>query len=152
MAAILLTAFLNSFLKCFCNWLKFHFRLLIRAQLAIRQQRVGNGLPLVRGKRKLNITETMITQCNDAYICVTRRDTPTEWKSNWMGYIHSVFLLFPGSVSEKSPSLSCSLTLSHFANDIFKWIFMNETFCFLFEFNWSLFLWVHLTMSQHWFG
>ena len=39
----------------------------------------------------------------------------------------------------------------HFADDIFKCTFMNENFVFWFEFHWSLFLRVQLTISQHWF-
>ena len=36
-------------------------------------------------------------------------------------------------------------------NDIFKCIFLNKKFVFWFEFHWSLFLWVQLTITQHWF-
>ena len=39
----------------------------------------------------------------------------------------------------------------HFAGDILKCIFLNEFFCILFEFHWSLFLSVELTTGQHWF-
>ena len=40
----------------------------------------------------------------------------------------------------------------HFADDIFRCIFLNETF-FLFwlKFDWSLFLRAQLTITQHWF-
>ena len=38
-----------------------------------------------------------------------------------------------------------------FADDIFKCISMNDTFAFLFELHWSLFLGVQLKISEHWF-
>ena len=40
----------------------------------------------------------------------------------------------------------------HFANDIFKCIFINGSVVFRFKFHWSLFLKVQLIISQHWFG
>ena len=39
----------------------------------------------------------------------------------------------------------------HFADDIFRCICVNEKFCFLIKFHWSLFLRVQLTITQHWF-
>ena len=39
----------------------------------------------------------------------------------------------------------------HFADNIFKCIFMNGKFIFWFDLHWSLFLSIQLTMSQHWF-
>ena len=39
----------------------------------------------------------------------------------------------------------------HFADDIFKYVFMNEKVLFRFEFHWSLFTRVQLTIFQHWF-
>ena len=38
-----------------------------------------------------------------------------------------------------------------FADDIFQRNFVNDTFCIWFEFHWSLFIRVQLTISQHWF-
>ena len=147
MAAILQTTFPNSFLKYFCNWLKFHFSLLIRVQLTIRQQRVSNDLPPVRLKESLiliarfmgptwgpsgadkiqvgpmlapwtllsgDITETMITQCNDAYMrheALTHRQSgsQTEWAIHILFSFHflTVFL----TNHHHCPA--------HFANDIF---------------------------------
>ena len=37
------------------------------------------------------------------------------------------------------------------ADDIFKWKFWMKSFVFWFEFHWSLFLRVQLTIIQHWF-
>ena len=39
----------------------------------------------------------------------------------------------------------------HFANDIFKCIFLNENYQFRLRFHWSLFLRFELTKFQHWF-
>ena len=40
----------------------------------------------------------------------------------------------------------------HFADDNFKWIFVNENFVlFWSQFHWSLFLKFQLTITQHWF-
>ena len=39
----------------------------------------------------------------------------------------------------------------HFADDIFRCIFMNESFIFCLKFHWSLFLRVQMTITQHWF-
>ena len=38
----------------------------------------------------------------------------------------------------------------YFADDIFKWISVNESFVFWLKFQWSLFLRVQLTIAQHW--
>ena len=39
----------------------------------------------------------------------------------------------------------------HFADDIFGCIFVNEKFWILIKIEWSLFLGLQLTISQHWF-
>ena len=39
----------------------------------------------------------------------------------------------------------------HFAEDIFQHIFIYDFFLFRCEFNWMLFLWVRLAISQQWF-
>ena len=39
----------------------------------------------------------------------------------------------------------------HFADDIFKCIFLNENVWIGLIFNWSLFLWFELTIFQHWY-
>ena len=39
----------------------------------------------------------------------------------------------------------------HFADDIFRYIFVNESFVFWSRFHWTLFLRVQLTITQHWF-
>ena len=39
----------------------------------------------------------------------------------------------------------------HFADDIFKYIFLNENFWIPVKFHWNLFLRVQLTSFQHWF-
>ena len=39
----------------------------------------------------------------------------------------------------------------NFADDIFRCIFMNERFCILSKFNWSLFPRIQLKITQHWF-
>ena len=39
----------------------------------------------------------------------------------------------------------------HFPHDMVKWIFMNENACvFRLEYHWGLFVWVQLTIFQHW--
>ena len=40
----------------------------------------------------------------------------------------------------------------HVADDIFQRIFLVEMFAFRLNFHWSFFLWVQLTICQHWFG
>ena len=39
----------------------------------------------------------------------------------------------------------------HFADDIFKCIFLTENVCILIAFHWSFLLRVQLTISEHWF-
>ena len=39
----------------------------------------------------------------------------------------------------------------HFADDIFRCIFVNEKICIWLKFHWSLFLRLQLTINQHWF-
>ena len=39
----------------------------------------------------------------------------------------------------------------HFADDIFKCIFLNENYCILIQIWLKLFLWLNLKISQHWF-
>ena len=47
--------------------------------------------------------------------------------------------------------LSLGRNVSHFADDIFRCIFVNEQFGFFIKFHWSLLLRVQLTITQHWF-
>ena len=65
-------------------------------------------------------------------------------------------MIFCYRASELGWPLSCWLTLTHqngrhFADDIFRCIFVNESFVFWLKFHWSLFLWAQLTISQHWY-
>ena len=39
----------------------------------------------------------------------------------------------------------------YFADDIFKCILLIGSFIFCFKFHWGLFIWVRLTVIQHWF-
>ena len=56
-------------------------------------------------------------------------------------YTRSLFLINPPPRENRR----------HFADDIFKCIFLNENFEFSLKFHWSLFSRVQLTISKHWF-
>ena len=70
----------------------------------------------------------LITQCN-------------QWETQWFNQMLTNFV-------NSSPT---GQNISHFTDDIFRSIFVNEKFLVWLKFNWSLFLRVKLTIIQHWF-
>ena len=72
---------------------------------------------------------------------------PNRWQPFLESIIHFIDIYI-------SPTLNSSLPGQngrHFAKDIFRCIFVNEKFLFQLKFQWSLFLRVQLTITQHWF-
>ena len=75
------------------------------------------------------------------------------WKSFWENALNNVIylkwscLFRPQWVNSSPPEQKGC----HFADDIFGCIFVNEKFCILVKFHWSLLLRVQLTITQHWF-
>ena len=72
---------------------------------------------------------------------------------NWGQQVARLYLLH-GSLGESHSFLTHlppGQNGCHFADDIFRYIFVNEKLCILIKFDWSFFLRVNLTITQHWF-
>ena len=79
------------------------------------------------------------------------------WGGRWKDqYCHDCHWIFENLPSCRWQMLSCNSSFTgqngcHFADNVFKCIFLNEKFVFWLILHWSLFLRVQLTITQHWF-
>ena len=63
----------------------------------------------------------------------------------WPSHSQSINTILRKDINSSSPGQNGH----HFADDIFRCIFVNEKFCISLKCHWSLFLGVQLTITQH---
>ena len=91
-----------------------------------------------------------LSQWEKALLC----NASSHWPSPYPGFSRNDVMLTSQHVTQYQPlhpltHLPPGQNGRHFADDIFRCIFVNEMFLFWLKFHWSLFLWVQLTITQH---